>query len=556
MSTDSKLESKSSSSIKEIDVTCPITHRIFFKPVITPCGHVFEEEAIHTWRESENSCPCCRQVIEDDENFLPAAEMLTQVTSYLASNPDAIQEQYFSDSLLLSVIHLSPGDPIYPHLINKIVKNPDLLNKYYVDGFTLLSEILLQPGGLELLAREPRLRAAITTEGWGAVITKEGNDNEGTFPLLIAASLDDCVDLFLNYSDLRSKTTTKVLEKTVSQGRLKGASPLLNFCGKAKSIKVLTIDDNRLLDMTTTEGLQAPLLVDPLKGLTPFINLSMCPEGRSLIKNNPRLRSKITTIGLQQFVTSSENELFQGMSLFLNLINYDDLDIDSFFADKHLVSQITVELLQTPIDRDYLMKMELFRVGDKEGMRLLSLLMLEKRGRAFLQHFDPEFLNSFLEKEVPIIWERAEKKITGETDREYQENVKKVKESIVTGLVSFAGGKRYIDKNPYLQAYLPKKEEEKVESKGHAGKRKQGEDYPRQGVSAGILASSITSAISSPTPKIEATSMEIDHNSENDQEAEDSTQSTSHKKPKAEKPSSSPSPSNETPQTSRGPSHG
>lgn len=379
MSADSKSESKSSSSIKEIDVTCPITHRIFFKPVITPCGHVFEEEAIHTWRESENSCPCCRQIIEDDEDFPLAAEMLTQVTSYLDSNPGAIQDQYFSDSLLLSVIHLSPTDPTYLQLINMIVENPYLLNKHYVDGFTLLSEMLLQPGGLELLAREPRLRAAITTEGWEAVITKEGDSNEGIFPLLIAASSDDHVNLFLNYPELRNTVTTEVLEKKASQGRLQGASPLLNLCGKVNGIEVLTMDDNRLLDMTTTEGLQAPLLVASLKGITPFINLSMCPKGRSLIKNNPRLRSKITTLALQKFVMGSENESYHGRSLFFNLIGYDDFDIDSFLADKHLMSQITIELLQTPIDRDYLLQTKFLRVGDKEGMRLLSLTAWQRR---------------------------------------------------------------------------------------------------------------------------------------------------------------------------------
>lgn len=195
-----------------------------------------------------------------------------------------------------------------------------------------------------------------------------------------------------------------------------------------------------------------------------------------------------------------------------------------------------------------------------------SLLLLGKEGRDFLQRFDAEFLDSFLKKEVPIIWERAEKKVTGETDREYQENVKKVKESIVTGLASFAGGKSFVEKHPYLQAYLPKKEEEQAESKGHAGKRKRGEDYPGQnvltnseenhpypgqGVSASTLASSMMPAISSSTQQ-----MEVDHNSGNGQTPQGSEQLTSHKKPKAEKSSSSSSSSIESPRTSHGPSPG
>lgn len=79
-----------------------------------------------------------------------------------------------------------------------------------------------------------------------------------------------------------------------------------------------------------------------------FISLSMCPEGRSLIKSNSRLRNKITTSALQQFVTGSENEPYHGRLLFFNLIGYDDFDIDSFLADKHLMGQITIKLLHPP----------------------------------------------------------------------------------------------------------------------------------------------------------------------------------------------------------------
>jgi hypothetical protein len=148
--------------------------------------------------------------------------------------------------------------------------------------------------------------------------------------------------------------------------------------------------------------------------------------------------------------------------------------------------------------------------------------------------------------------------------------VKKVKESIVTGLASFAGGKSFVEKHPYLQAYLPKKEEEKTESKGHTGKRKQGEDYPGQnaltsseesapypgqGVSTSTLASSMMPVPASPPPTIESTFMEFDCSFENGPDPQESEHSTSHKKPKTEKSSSSSSSSIDPPRTSRGPSH-
>ena len=39
---------------------CPITQTWMSQPVITPCGHTFDREAIVTWLAGHHTCPTCR----------------------------------------------------------------------------------------------------------------------------------------------------------------------------------------------------------------------------------------------------------------------------------------------------------------------------------------------------------------------------------------------------------------------------------------------------------------------------------------------------------------
>lgn len=49
------------------DLVCCICTNVLFKPVETPCRHVFCEKCINTWNERKKTCPTCRSKIKKDD---------------------------------------------------------------------------------------------------------------------------------------------------------------------------------------------------------------------------------------------------------------------------------------------------------------------------------------------------------------------------------------------------------------------------------------------------------------------------------------------------------
>lgn len=46
--------------------SCPITNCEILDPVSTPCGHVFEKEAIINWLTQHDICPICKKEFSTD----------------------------------------------------------------------------------------------------------------------------------------------------------------------------------------------------------------------------------------------------------------------------------------------------------------------------------------------------------------------------------------------------------------------------------------------------------------------------------------------------------
>ena len=46
---------------------CPVCQEVFFKPIITRCGHTFCRECLFRWRSHNSVCPICRDNINEKE---------------------------------------------------------------------------------------------------------------------------------------------------------------------------------------------------------------------------------------------------------------------------------------------------------------------------------------------------------------------------------------------------------------------------------------------------------------------------------------------------------
>src|SRR4029078_9425472 len=74
---------------------CPITGELFLNPIVTqPCGHVFEEDAIQSWRESKNTCPCCREPIQSLS--LTQHYFNSHLNLLFDKDPSLYNERYFN----------------------------------------------------------------------------------------------------------------------------------------------------------------------------------------------------------------------------------------------------------------------------------------------------------------------------------------------------------------------------------------------------------------------------------------------------------------------------
>jgi len=79
-------------SIKEDDITCPITNLIFFDPVICEDGHVYEMDAIKEWFKTKSTSPMTQGKIE--RKYFPALHIKNYVEEFLKVNPDKKKDQF------------------------------------------------------------------------------------------------------------------------------------------------------------------------------------------------------------------------------------------------------------------------------------------------------------------------------------------------------------------------------------------------------------------------------------------------------------------------------
>ncbi|DAC80288.1 TPA_asm: oncoid [Bos-associated insect adintovirus] len=67
----------------EHDIICSICLEIFILPVVLNCSHVFCNYCVCKWRKSSNTCPLCRQIIQQISPSAPMAEAVLKVNSVI-----------------------------------------------------------------------------------------------------------------------------------------------------------------------------------------------------------------------------------------------------------------------------------------------------------------------------------------------------------------------------------------------------------------------------------------------------------------------------------------
>ena len=115
---------------------CPITTEPPEVPVKTPCGHIFDRDAIVSWVVNNPTCPCCRAPV--DENSLENLANHVQQVANEVIERDSITE------LRELVQESSNQDQVVRLLDGKEEEAARLLQKHTAEVQDKIAEILMR----------------------------------------------------------------------------------------------------------------------------------------------------------------------------------------------------------------------------------------------------------------------------------------------------------------------------------------------------------------------------------------------------------------------------
>jgi hypothetical protein len=314
-------------SISTADITCPITHQIFFDPVCVEskpannkegesCRHYFERSGITQWMKNNANCPCCRQPIVEIRD--PDTIFKRNFESALKQNPNLHNERYYDLSLLINAF-VSNNTKLLNKFISLFEASSILFNRAsddekYLPGITAVTIFSFYKTGLDNLYKNKKLRNSILSKGLNAVI--QDGPSKGTSAVFWLAITQDGRKILVEDPILRDKITAEGLNAIALDGAIKSTSALSWLAATSEGQRIL-VEDKILRDKITAEALNAVEVNEPHKGKTAVYWLTVTSEGQKILAEDKILRDKITAEGLNAIALDGPHKGISAISLLL-----------------------------------------------------------------------------------------------------------------------------------------------------------------------------------------------------------------------------------------------
>lgn len=108
------------------DLYCCLTQLVFYDPVILPCKHVFEKEALDDYLEENQFCPDCKEPITDDDQIQFATDKKNAVNAFIKEAPLNSQNQYIPRYYLFNLL-TKQLDADTRLILNELERKPELM---------------------------------------------------------------------------------------------------------------------------------------------------------------------------------------------------------------------------------------------------------------------------------------------------------------------------------------------------------------------------------------------------------------------------------------------
>jgi hypothetical protein len=204
---DKDFDEKISIRISLADFICPISEQIFFNPIqAMPCGHFFEEEELKGWEEKNDTCPYCREKIE--EKFPTPPYFNRQLTELLERNPKLYDECYFNVETFSKNFSAYDEKKIESKPFKKMLHVLENSSVHFNNALPLLMK---KPSGMVLLTNHPALRQKITAKSLNKILDPES----GISVLYLLAESAEGRKLLINDGRLRSLIEIETLHARV-----------------------------------------------------------------------------------------------------------------------------------------------------------------------------------------------------------------------------------------------------------------------------------------------------------------------------------------------------
>lgn len=372
----------------EDDLSCPIGAEGFFDPVVTNCGHFFEEDNLRRWIEEDRSkdrdanpedrgkcfCPTCKTEIIaverdidfnksfqqflmenkgfHDSRYFNAQYFFQNIIAFLNSKTDTVEdlETIKMKAKLINMLQLLKYSKKH---LNTIPTGKDGKEIPGYNGLNPLTLISKYPNGMNYII-ENNLHHNIEPEGLNT-LGKTGV-NKGLSAVFCFAANPDGRSLLCTDEKLRNKISSPALNACLTSGPFRGMNALGWLTQSEEGIALLR-KDAKLCDKITSEGLnsinnpEVKSRAQEFRGFSPIAFLAGSVSGVELLWQNPSLCAKVTEVGFRNIIDpiGPDSSSCKGESTF-SLLTRNENGRSLLLTNPHLCGFLTRAELTTIVE--------------------------------------------------------------------------------------------------------------------------------------------------------------------------------------------------------------